>query len=464
MKYTAKKWYNKYAKINHIIETFVIFKEVFYMKRKILSTLLAIILLFSLVPLNVFANQNVTVYLDNQLLQFDVSPQIINDRTMVPMRVIFEKLGAEVSWDGDTNTAHAYDYDEMKGVSITIGAPHMVDIHNNIIPLDSPAIIQDERTLVPIRAISEAFGCDVQWDGSTNTVKIFSEDFIDFSDSTGVQEEVRISTAEEFLNSIGSNKKIILTSDYYNLSSVNNINNSHVEKQVSWDGTYFDAYIFKNVVNMTIEGNAEIVIDDIDADVLSFQKCGQITLSGLTIGHSTKYEQYQCEGAVTDFVTCDSIYINNCNLYGCGAFGVYANNTTNLNVTNSKIYDCTYTGIWLARKSSANVNKTDFFDSVHSSGFLRIDNSNITCTDCNIYNITCDSSYGSGMFIDTFDSAEAPSDITLTDCTFKDNQFANITNDGNQKITFNNCSFQDNVGNMNHTSVIYNNSTISTPQ
>ena len=66
MKYTAKKWYNKYAKINHIIETFVIFKEAFYMKRKILSTLLAIVLLFSLVPLNVFANQNVTVYLDNQ--------------------------------------------------------------------------------------------------------------------------------------------------------------------------------------------------------------------------------------------------------------------------------------------------------------------------------------------------------------------------------------------------------------
>lgn len=425
------------------------------MKRKILSTLLAITLLFSLTSFNVFANQTVTVYLDNQLLQFDVPPQIINGRTMVPMRVIFEKLGAEVSWDSSTNTAHAYNYEVMKGVSITIGAPHMVDIYSNIIPLDVPAVIQNGRTLVPLRAISEAFRCDVQWDGATRTVKIFSEDFIDFSKSTGIQEEVRVSTAEQLLNSIGSNKKIILTSDYYNLSTVRNVNNEHVVKQLNWDDTYLNAYIIKNVVNMTIEGSAEIVIDDIYADVLSFEKCGGITLSGLTIGHTTSYEEYQCEGAVTDFDTCDGIYLNNCNLYGCGAFGVYADNTTNLNITNSKIYDCTYTGIWLTDNCSATVNKTDFFDSVHASGFLRIDSSTIACTDCNVYNIVCNDS---GMFIDTFDFGEEPSNISFTNCSFKNNRFVYITNDdGNKKITFNNCSFQNNIGNMNHSSVVYNN-------
>lgn len=435
------------------------------MRRKILSTLIAITVLFSTFSFNVYANQAISVYLDNQPLQFDVAPQIINGRTMVPMRVIFEKLGATVIWDGSTNTAHAYNYDAMKGISVSIGAPHMVDIYTNVIPLDVPAVVQNGRTLVPLRAISEAFRCDVQWDGNTSTVKIFSENFIDFSSSTGTQEEVRVSTAEQFLNSIGSNKKIILTSNYYNLSTVNDVNNKYVEKQLNWDDTYLNAYIFKNVVNMTIEGNAEIVIDDINADVLRFEKCGQITLSGLTIGHTTNYEQYQCEGAVTRFDTCDSINLNNCNLYGCGAFGVYADNTINLNIANSKIYDCTYTGIWLTDKSSAIVNKTDFFDSVHASGFLRIDRSNITCTDCNIYNITCDGSYGSGMFIDTFDSSKGPSNITLTNCSFKNNRFVNITNnDGTKKITFNNCSFQNNIGNMNHYSVVYNNSTTSEPQ
>lgn len=428
------------------------------MKRKFLSTFLAITLLFSLTSFNVFANQPISVYLDNQPLQFDVAPQIIDGRTMVPARVIFEKLGATVNWDSATNTAHAYNYDVYKGVSITIGKPHMVDIYNNIIPLDVPAIVQDGRTLVPLRAISEVFRCDVKWDGNTNTVKIFSEDFIDFSASTSTQEEVRVSTAKQLINSIGSNKKIILTSNYYNLSTVDNVDNKYVEKQLNWDDTYFNAFIFKNVVNMTIEGNAKILIDNINADVLRFEKCGQITLSGLTIGHTTSYKQYQCEGAVTKFATCDSITLNNCNLFGCGAFGVYADNTTNLNITNSKIYDCTYTGIWLTGKSSAAVNKTDFFDSVHTSGFLRIDNSNITCTDCNIYNITCDSSYGFGAFIDTFDADKEPSNITLTNCSFKNNKFTNITNDdGNKKITFNNCSFKNNTGNTKHNSVIYNN-------
>lgn len=425
------------------------------MKRKILSFIVVVTLLFSVCSLTAFANRPVTVYLDNQQLLFDVQPQIINGRTMVPMRVIFEKLGAEVSWDNSTNTAHAYNYDVMKGVSVTIGAPHMIDIYMNIIPLDVPAVIQNGRTLVPLRAISEAFGCDVKWDGTTSTVKIFSEDFVDFSDLAETQEEVSVSTAEELLNTIGSNKKIILTSDYYNLSTAKNVNNKYVEKQMNWDDTYFNAYVFKNVVNMTIQGNAEIVIDDIYADVLSFEKCGQITLSSLTIGHTESYKQYQCEGAVTRFTSCDSVNIDNCNLYGCGAFGVYASSTKNLDVTNSKIYDCTYTGIWLTDNCSAAVNNTDFFDSVHASGFLRIDSSSITCTNSNVYNVVCKNF---GAFIDTFDFDGKSSDITFINCSFRNNSFNSITNDdGNKKITFNNCSFENNSGNMKHKSVVYNN-------
>jgi len=117
----------------------------------------------------------ISVYFNNELLTFDVSPKIIDGRTMVPMRVIFEKLGATVSWDGAANTAHAYNYDVMKGVSITIGAPHMVDIYSNVIQLDVPAIVQDGRTFVPLRAVSEAFDCEVQWNEDIQTVNIYSK-------------------------------------------------------------------------------------------------------------------------------------------------------------------------------------------------------------------------------------------------------------------------------------------------
>ena len=54
-----------------------------------------------------FANENVTVQLNGEVLEFDVQPQIINGRTLVPMRVIFENLGAAVEWDDNTRTVTA---------------------------------------------------------------------------------------------------------------------------------------------------------------------------------------------------------------------------------------------------------------------------------------------------------------------------------------------------------------------
>lgn len=142
------------------------------MKRKILSTLLAITLLFSLASVNVFANQTVTVYLDNQPLQFDVPPQIINGRTMVPMRKIFESLGATVEWDGITQTVTS-----VKGstaVSLTIGVPS-ITINGTVKTLDTAPWIDNGRTLVPVRAVSEAFNCNVEWDGNNNSVNIKSQ-------------------------------------------------------------------------------------------------------------------------------------------------------------------------------------------------------------------------------------------------------------------------------------------------
>ena len=49
--------------------------------------------------------KTVSVYTDGTQIDFDVEPQIINDRTMVPMRAIFEAIGAEVNWDDSTKTA-----------------------------------------------------------------------------------------------------------------------------------------------------------------------------------------------------------------------------------------------------------------------------------------------------------------------------------------------------------------------
>lgn len=268
------------------------------------------------------------------------------------------------------------------------------------------------------------------------------------------QATVEVSDSHELLQNIGSNKKIILTSDYYNLFDYSEINNPHVAEQ----DYHMRSYVIKDVTNLTITGNADIVIDDIYADVLLFENCSQITLEGLTIGHTEGKDYYVCEGAVTRFNNCDDVILKNCNLFGCGAFGIYADGVSNLYVNNCDIYDCTYTGIWLTDNSTAIVENTEFYNSVHTSGFIRIDNSTIDCQNCNIHDIVCNDF---GAFIDIFDFYDTPSVVRLTNCTFTNNTFDTISNAETAAITFENCTFKNNIGDMEHPSVVYKNTTIN---
>ncbi len=138
--------------------------------KKIVSFLLVVIMSITMfVP--VFANDEISVYLDNEKIQFDVAPLLVNGRTMVPMRAIFEKLGAVVYWDNNTRTAIA----QKGNVNVSIAIDDITLYKNGEpIVLDVPAQLNGGRTLVPLRAVSEAFECDVQWNGDTQTVNISS--------------------------------------------------------------------------------------------------------------------------------------------------------------------------------------------------------------------------------------------------------------------------------------------------
>ncbi len=111
----------------------------------------------------------IKVFLNGKQLDFDVEPMLINGRTMVPMRVIFEALGAEVSWDGETQTAIGET--KKTTVKITIGKDYLLK-NDNIVVLDSPAVVISGRTLVPVRAIAESLDCKVEWYGETRVVEI----------------------------------------------------------------------------------------------------------------------------------------------------------------------------------------------------------------------------------------------------------------------------------------------------
>lgn len=113
---------------------------------------------------------SIKVLLNGNKIDFaDVAPQIINDRTMVPLRAIFEALGATVEWDDTTKTVTAVKGDVT--IKMTIGADSFMR-NDETVSLDSPATIVDSRTLVPVRAIAESFGLAVGWIAETKTVTI----------------------------------------------------------------------------------------------------------------------------------------------------------------------------------------------------------------------------------------------------------------------------------------------------
>ena len=117
---------------------------------------------------SVFAD-GISVTVNGKNPAFDSEPIIQNDRLLVPMRAIFEALGADVSWDDSSKTASAVL--GKTGLEITVGANELYK-NGSKIALDVPAVIVKDRTLVPIRAVSEGLGADVDWIADTKSVII----------------------------------------------------------------------------------------------------------------------------------------------------------------------------------------------------------------------------------------------------------------------------------------------------
>ncbi len=134
--------------------------------RKTIIVLCAILLCFTFALPALAAP---TVNLDGQQLSFDVPPTIEDGRTLVPLRAIFEAMGAEVSWDQNTRTATAIKGDTTVVLQIGSTTP---TINGQVKTLDVPAKIVNGRTLAPLRFVGEAFGGTVEWNQASQLISI----------------------------------------------------------------------------------------------------------------------------------------------------------------------------------------------------------------------------------------------------------------------------------------------------
>lgn len=120
---------------------------------------------------------NIRVIIDGKLLVFDVNPQLVDGRTLVPMRNIFEALGLKVNWDAVTETAIGTNADNT--FLFVIGS-NKVMVNNQEKSLDVPASIIDGRTMIPLRFLSENMGYHVVWIESSNLILIGKSDIIEW--------------------------------------------------------------------------------------------------------------------------------------------------------------------------------------------------------------------------------------------------------------------------------------------
>ncbi|WP_110934090.1 copper amine oxidase N-terminal domain-containing protein [Paenibacillus bouchesdurhonensis] len=111
----------------------------------------------------------IRVIIDGEVMAFEQPPVMRNGSTLVPMRAIFERLGATLKWNAQTQSVVATKDDTR--IELTLGSK-AAKKNGQVINLDVPGQLVGSHTMVPIRFISESLGASVKWDSATQTVYI----------------------------------------------------------------------------------------------------------------------------------------------------------------------------------------------------------------------------------------------------------------------------------------------------
>ena len=136
------------------------------MKAKVLCIMAFIICFMTVTAL---AAPPIKVVVGGEKLETDVAPIIVDGRTMLPVRAVFEAIGAKVNYEASERKVIATKGDTT--VTFVIDS-NIMTINGAEKTIDVPAMIKDNRTLVPLRACAEAFDLDVTWNNDTRTARV----------------------------------------------------------------------------------------------------------------------------------------------------------------------------------------------------------------------------------------------------------------------------------------------------
>lgn len=252
---------------------------------------------------------------------------------------------------------------------------------------------------------------------------------------------IHVSTVDQFLAAIAPGASIYFEDGAYNLSEAANYGGDG-DEYYSWhmvtDGY---ALVIDQADGLSLKGaapdNVTLLAEPRSANVLSFTKSSDISISGLTIGHTEKSPQSQCAGAVLNFDFCKNTLIDNCVLFGCGTLGVKTYYCEKLLTQNSIIKECSEGAADILLSKGVQFDNCGIFDCNAYYGLFNFSASSVSAvTNCRIYG-----NYGDLLFF-----AQGVTGVSMLGCEIEDNDLdAGMFFLSSTPITVAGCSFASNT-------------------
>ena len=263
--------------------------------KKTIYIFTALLIMFSLYTTMSFAQENIalgkfiidekivslpttSIIFDGGELESDVPPVIFNNRTLVPIRVVSENLGAKVAWDSKNYKVNITK--DSKSISLKINSSKVtVNNKEKTLPDKVPAKLISDRTMVPLKFISDELGINVVWD-NVNRVVIMKSKIIDVKPKNYVDYKYLDNDDKESITLYNSEK---IEYNTFFLSSPNRIvvdlpdtaiKNDEESKNIALDKEYiktYKAYYYKE------EKRTRVVIgfkEDIDKERIKITQTG----------------------------------------------------------------------------------------------------------------------------------------------------------------------------------------------
>ena len=121
-----------------------------------------------------FENGKIKIVINNETIESDSDPIMMENRTLVPIRVVAEKLGYRVEWDEKNQIVTLTASKGSPVLHFVIGEKKALKNWSEEIALDVPALVIKDRTYLPLRMVAEAMDAKVSWNEAEKTVEISS--------------------------------------------------------------------------------------------------------------------------------------------------------------------------------------------------------------------------------------------------------------------------------------------------